>query len=161
MTIKIGESVPNATLAEYPTGESVQTFQVADLVKGKRIVVFAVPGAFTPTCTEKHLPGFLEAADQFKSKGVDEIWCLAVNDAFVMEAWGRDREVNGKLRMMADGSAEWVNKLGLTLDLSAKGLGTRSQRFSAFIDDGVVKQLNIDEGGALSSSDATTLLSQI
>lgn len=161
MTIKIGDVVPNATLAEFPTGGAVQSAQVSDLVKSKRIALFAVPGAFTPTCTEKHLPGFLDAAEQFKSKGVDEIWCLSVNDAFVMEAWGRDRQVNDKIRMMADGSAEWVKKLGLTLDLSAKGLGVRSQRFSALLEDGVVKQLNIDDGGALSVSDAATLLNQL
>lgn len=161
MTIQIGDSVPNATLAEFPTGGSVQAFQVADLVQGKRIVVFAVPGAFTPTCSERHLPGFLEQAEAFKAKGVDEIWCVAVNDAFVMEAWGRDHQVNGAIRMMADGSAEWVTKLGLGLDLSAKGLGLRAQRFSAYIDNGVVKQLNVDEAGALSVSDAQTLLQQL
>ena len=161
MTIQIGDTVPNATLAEFPTGGSVQALEVNDLVKGKRIVVFAVPGAFTPTCSERHLPGFLEQAEAFKAKGIDEIWCLAVNDAFVMEAWGRDRQVNGAIRMMADGSADWVKKMGLSLDLSAKGLGVRAQRFSAYLDNGVVKQLNLDEGGAFSVSDAQTLLQQL
>lgn len=161
MSIKIGDTVPNATLGEFVTGDSPKQFEVADLVKDKRIVLFAVPGAFTPTCTERHLPGYLEAAEAFKAKGVDEVWCLAVNDVFVMEAWGRDREVNGALRLMADGSADWVKKMGLDLDLTSKGLGVRSQRFSAYLDNGVVKALFVDEGGALEKSDAQTLLAQL
>lgn len=161
MTIKVGDTVPNATLAEFVTGQSPQSHEVTDLVKNKRIVLFSVPGAFTPTCTERHLPGYLEQVEAFKAKGVDEIWCVAVNDMFVMEAWGRDRQVNGAIRMMADGSAEWVKKLGLVLDLSAKGLGLRAQRFSAYLDDGVVKALFIDEGGTLEKSDAQTLLNQL
>lgn len=101
MSIKIGDTVPNATLAELRTGEQPQMHQVAELVKDKKIVLFAVPGAFTPTCTEKHLPGFLDNVDAFKAKGIDEVWCVAVNDMFVMEAWGRDKNVNGKMRMSA------------------------------------------------------------
>ncbi|WP_298053636.1 peroxiredoxin [uncultured Paenalcaligenes sp.] len=161
MSIKIGDTVPNATLAELRTGEQPQMHQVAELVKDKKIVLFAVPGAFTPTCTEKHLPGFLDNVDAFKAKGIDEVWCVAVNDMFVMEAWGRDKNVNGKMRMLADGSAEWAQKLGLTFDLTEKGMGVRSLRFSAYLDNGVVQQLNVDASGALSSSDAQTLLDQI
>ena len=161
MSIKIGDTVPNATLAELRTGEQPQMHQVAELVKDKKIVLFAVPGAFTPTCTEKHLPGFLDNVDAFKAKGIDEVWCVAVNDMFVMEAWGRDKNVNGKMRMLADGSAEWAKKLGLTFDLTEKGMGVRSLRFSAYLDNGVVQQLNVDASGALSPSDAQTLLDQI
>ena len=161
MSIKIGDTVPNATLAELRTGEQPQMHQVAELVKDKKIVLLAVPGAFTPTCTEKHLPGFLDNVDAFKAKGIDEVWCVAVNDMFVMEAWGRDKNVNGKMRMLADGSAEWAQKLGLTFDLTEKGMGVRSLRFSAYLDNGVVQQLNVDASGALSSSDAQTLLDQI
>lgn len=161
MSIKIGDTLPNATLAELRTGEEPQMHQVNDLVKGKKIVFFMVPGAFTPACTENHLPGFLESVEAFKAKGVDEVWCVAVNDMFVMEAWSRDKQVNGKMRMLADGSAEWTKKLGLIFDLSDKGLGVRSQRVSAYVEDGVVKQLNIDADGALKTSGAQTLLNQI
>lgn len=161
MSIKIGDTVPNATLAEYQAGSQPQMHQVEDLVKGKKIALFAVPGAFTPTCTEKHLPGFLDNVAAFKAKGVDEVWCVAVNDMFVMDAWGRSMNVDGNMRMLADGSADWTKKLGLVLDLTEKGLGVRSQRYSAFLDNGVVKQLNVDEGGVLSISDAQTLLDQI
>ena len=161
MSIKIGDTVPNATLAEYQAGSQPQMHQVEDLVKGKKIALFAVPGAFTPTCTEKHLPGFLDNVAAFKAKGVDEVWCVAVNDMFVMDAWGRSMNVDGNMRMLADGSADWTKKLGLVLDLTEKGLGMRSQRYSAFLDNGVVKQLNVDEGGVLSISDAQTLLDQI
>lgn len=167
MSIKVGERVPDASLSEFietatdtcPVGPAA--FQVADEVKGKKIAVFAVPGAFTPTCSEKHLPGFLEKAEDFKAAGVDEIWCFAVNDAFVMGAWGREQNVNGKIRLLADGSGEWTRKLGLEFDLSSKGLGVRCKRFSALLDDGVVKVLNIDDTGGLASSDAQTLLQQL
>ena len=123
--------------------------------------VFAVPGAFTPTCSEKHLPGFLELADKLKAKGVDEIWCVSVNDPFVMGAWGRDQGVDGRVRMLADGSAEWTKKLGMELDLTARGLGVRSRRYSALLQDGVVKQFNAEQGGDLTVSDAGTLLGQL
>lgn len=167
MTIKLGDQVPDGVLYEYievatetcPLGPNA--FQVEDLVKGKTIAVFAVPGAFTPTCSEKHLPGFLDAVADFKAKGVDEIWCVAVNDAFVMGAWGRSFDVNGRIRLMADGSATWTKALGLDLDLTERGLGVRSRRYSALLVDGVVKQLNLEEGGAFSVSDAQTLLKQI
>jgi len=167
MTIKVGDRVPDGTLTEFFETEAngcamgPNAFQVADLVKGKTIALFAVPGAFTPTCSAKHLPGYVEQAQALKDKGVDEIWCVAVNDAFVMGAWGRDQQVAGKVRMMADGAAQWTRALGLELDLNARGLGIRSQRYSALLKDGVVTQLNIEEGGKFEVSDAATLLSQI
>jgi peroxiredoxin len=167
MTIKVGDRVPDGTLTEFfeteGNGCSVgpNAFQVSDLVKGKTIAVFAVPGAFTPTCSAKHLPGYVEQAQALKDKGVDEIWCVAVNDAFVMGAWGREQQTAGKVRMMADGSAQWTRALGLELDLTARGLGVRSQRYSALLKDGVVTQLNLEEGGKFEVSDAATLLSQI
>ena len=136
-------------------------FKVSDLVKGKKIAIFAVPGAFTPTCSAKHLPSYLEHYDALKAKGIDEIWCVAVNDAFVMGAWGRDQKVNGRIRMMADGSAAWTRALGLELDLVERGLGVRSQRYSMVVDNGVVKQLNLENGGGYEVSDAATMLGQL
>jgi peroxiredoxin len=167
MTIKVGDRLPDGTLSEYletaTEGCSVgpNNFQVADLVKGKTIALFAVPGAFTPTCSSRHLPGFLALHDKIKAKGVDEIWCVAVNDPIVMGAWGRDQKVDGKVRMMADGSAAWTKKLGLDFDLTARGLGVRSQRYSALIRNGVVEKLNVEASGQLEVSDAKTLLDQL
>ncbi len=167
MSIKIGDRVPDGTLHEFietateTCAVGPNAVQVADAVKGKTIALFAVPGAFTPTCSAKHLPGYVEQADALKAKGVDEIWCVAVNDAFVMGAWGRDVGVKGRVRLLGDGSAEWTAKLGLTLDLTARGLGVRSQRYSALLVDGVVRQLNVEEGGKFEISDAGTLLSQL
>ena len=167
MSIQIGDRVPDGTLAEFieTATESCaigpNNFQVADQVKGKTIALFAVPGAFTPTCSAKHLPGFVELADQLKAKGVDEIWCVAVNDPFVMGAWGRDQGVDGRVRMLADGSAAWTKQLGLELDLTARGMGVRSQRYSALLVDGVVKQLNVEKGGQFEVSDAKTILNQV
>lgn len=166
MSIKVGERVPDATVSEYietatdTCAIGPNNFQVADLAKGKKIAVFAVPGAFTPTCSEQHLPGFAAKADDFKAAGVDEIWCVAVNDPFVMGAWGKSLNIDGKVRLLADGSGVWTKKLGLEFDLTAKGLGVRSKRYSALLEDGVVKQLNIDEDGGLHTSDADTLLKQ-
>ncbi|MGB6105464.1 MAG: peroxiredoxin [Pusillimonas sp.] len=166
MTIKVGDRVPDGTLAEFietatdTCAVGPNNFQVADLVKGKTIALFAVPGAFTPTCSAKHLPGYLQLHDELKAKGVDEIWCVAVNDPFVMGAWGRDQGANGRVRMLADGSAAWTRELGLELDLTARGMGLRSQRYSALLDDGVVKQLNIEQAGQFEVSDAQTLLGQ-
>ena len=167
MSIKIGDAVPDGTLYEYydePSGSCAigpNPVQVAEAVRGKTIALFAVPGAFTPTCSEKHLPGFLEQADALKSKGVDEIWCLSVNDAFVMGAWGRELGVQGRIRMLGDGSADWARKLGLEMDLSTRGMGVRSQRFSALLRDGVVAQLNIEQPGKFEVSDAHSLLNQL
>ncbi len=167
MSIQVGERVPDGTLSEFvetateTCAVGPNTFNVADMVKGKKIAVFAVPGAFTPTCSAQHLPGYVESHDKLKEKGVDEIWCVAVNDPFVMGAWGRDQKVDGRVRMLADGNGDWVRKLGLEFDLTARGLGVRSQRFSALLDDGVVTQLNIENSGKLETSDAQTLLGQL
>ncbi|CAE36419.1 AhpC/TSA-family protein [Bordetella parapertussis] len=166
MTIKVGDRVPDGTLTEFIETETAgctlgpNAFQVADLVKGKKIALFAVPGAFTPTCSAKHLPGYVEQAAALRAKGIDEIWCVAVNDAFVMGAWGREQQAGGKVRMLADGSALWTTALGLELDLVQRGMGVRSQRYSALIDDGVVKQLNIEAPGKFEVSDAATMLAQ-
>ena len=167
MTISVGQHVPHGTLTEFIETESAgcalgpHTFQVADLVKGKIIALFAVPGAFTPTCSAKHLPGYVQQAQAFKRKDVDEIWCVSVNDAFVMGAWGRAQQAVGKVRMLADGSAQWTRALGLELDLHAHGMGLRSQRYSALIVDGVLKQLNVEAMGKFEVSDAATLLAQV
>jgi glutaredoxin/glutathione-dependent peroxiredoxin len=166
MTIKVGDTLPDGQLQEFievetegcPLGPN--TFQVADLVKGKKIVIFGLPGAYTPTCSAKHVPGYVRHHDALKAAGVDEIWCMAVNDAFVMGAWGRDQQATGKVRMMADGSADFTKKLGLELDLTARGMGMRCQRFSMLIDDGVVKKLNVEAPGKFEVSDAETMLKQ-
>ncbi len=165
--IKIGEKVPDASLAEFIEVEGnscsvgPNTFHVKDLTKGKTIAVFGLPGAFTPTCSAKHVPGYLEHFDAFLAKGVDEIWCVSVNDPFVMGAWGRDLGSAGKVRMMGDGSAEWTKALGLEMDLTARGMGVRSQRYSMLIEDGTVKSLNLEAPGKFEVSDATTLLNQL
>ena len=167
MTIKIGETVPEATLTEFVEVEGngcaigPNAFKVSDLVKGKKIALFGLPGAFTPTCSAKHVPSYIAQYDALKAKGVDEIWCVAVNDAFVMGAWGRDQKAGGKIRMMADGSADWAKKLGLELDLTARGMGVRMDRFSMLLDNGVVKQLNREAPGKFEVSDADTLLKQV
>jgi len=166
MTIKIGDRLPEGTLQEYIEVETEgcslgpNSFNVADLVRGKTIAIFGLPGAFTPTCSAQHLPGYVKLADQLKAKGVDEIWCISVNDAFVMGAWGRDQKATGIVRMMADGSAAFTKALGLEFDLVAKGFGVRSQRYSMLVQDGVVKQLNVESGG-FDVSSAETLLKQL
>lgn len=167
MSIQVGDQVPDGTLGEFietateTCAVGPNNVQVADLVKDKTIAVFAVPGAFTPTCSSKHLPGYLELHDQLKAKGVDEIWCVSVNDPFVMGAWGRDQGVSGRVRMLADGSAAWTKQMGLDMDLTGRGMGVRSQRYSALIENGVVKQLNIEKPGQFEISDANTLLGQL
>lgn len=167
MTIKVGDTLPEGKVQEYVEVESAgcsigpNTFSVHDLVRGKKVVIFGLPGAFTPTCSAKHVPSYLEYAGALHAKGVDEIWCFSVNDAFVMHAWGRDEKVDGKIRMLADGSATYTKQLGLELDLTAGGLGIRCQRFSMLVDDGVVKVFNLEKGGKYEVSDAKTLLGQI
>ncbi|MGJ7915794.1 peroxiredoxin [Massilia sp. LXY-6] len=167
MTIQIGDRLPEATLSEFIETETEgcslgpNTFNTADLVKGKTVAIFGLPGAYTPTCSAQHLPGYIQLADQLKAKGVDEIWCVSVNDAFVMGAWGRDQKATGIVRMMADGSGTFTKALGLELDLAAKGLGIRSQRYSMLVEDGVVKQLNLENGGGFAVSSAEKLLEQI
>jgi glutaredoxin/glutathione-dependent peroxiredoxin len=165
--IKVGDRLPEGTLTEFVETETAgcslgpNSFKVSDLVKGKKIAIFGLPGAYTPTCSAKHVPSYLAQYDKLKAKGVDEIWCISVNDAFVMGAWGRDQKATGKIRMMADGSADFTKKLGLELDLTARGMGVRMNRISMFVDDGVVKQLNIEGPGKFEVSDAETMLKQI
>lgn len=165
--IKIGDSLPATTLMEYSEVEGEgcsigpNPVPVDKATAGKTIALFALPGAFTPTCSAKHVPGFVEQADAFKSKGIDEIWCIAVNDPFVMGAWGRDQKATGIVRMMADGNGEFTKALGLDADFSKAGLGLRSQRYSMLVDDGVVRQMNVEDGGKFEVSDATTLLKQL
>lgn len=167
MAINVGDKLPEGTLTEYieiaSEGCSVgpQAFKVSDLVKGKKVVIFAVPGAFTPTCSAKHLPGFVQHHEAFKAKGVDEIWCVAVNDAFVMGAWGRDQKVGAKVRMMADGGATWTKALGLDMDLTERGMGVRSKRYAAVVEDGVVKALAVEAPGAFEVSSAEAVLKQL
>jgi peroxiredoxin len=135
--------------------------KVEDLTKGKKVVIFGLPGAFTPTCSAKHVPSYLASYDQMKAKGVDTIACLSVNDAFVMGAWGRDQKSGDKVRMLADGSADFTKALGLELDLTARGMGMRCQRFSMLVDDGVVKTLNVEAPGKFEVSDGATMLKQL
>jgi glutaredoxin/glutathione-dependent peroxiredoxin len=167
MAIKVGDRLPDGTLTEFIETETPgctvgpNAFKVSDLVKGKRLVIFGVPGAFTPTCSAKHVPSYVGNIDKLKAKKVDEVWCLAVNDAFVMGAWGRDQKSGGKVRMMADGSATWTKALGLELDLVPRGMGVRSQRFSMLVEDGVVKSINVEAPGKFEVSDAETMLRQI
>ena len=167
MTIKIGDQLPEGTLSEYieTATESCaigpNTFNVSDLTKGKKIAIFGLPGAYTPTCSAQHVPGYVQHAAELKAKGVDEIWCISVNDAFVMGAWGRDQKATGTIRMMADGNAAFSKALGLDADFSKHGMGTRSQRYSALVEDGVVKQLNVEQGGKFEVSKAEVLLSQL
>lgn len=167
MTIKVGDRLPEGTLSEFIEVESEgcslgpNVFKVSDLTKGKKIAIFGLPGAFTPTCSAQHVPGYVAQADKLKAKGVDEIWCISVNDAFVMGAWGRDQKATGVVRMMADGSAQFTKALGLEFDLTARGMGIRSQRYSMLVEDGVVKQLNVEQPGKFEVSNAETLLSQL
>jgi peroxiredoxin len=160
MTIKVGDKIPSATL--YRLGEKgPEAVKTEDFFSGKKVVLFGLPGAFTPTCSAKHVPGFVQSAAALKAKGVDTIACMSVNDAFVMGAWAKDQATAGKVEMLGDGSAELTKKMGIELDLNGRGLGTRCRRFSMLVDNGVVKKLNLEEGGALEISGAETLLGQI
>ena len=136
-------------------------FEVDKLVAGKKIVIFALPGAYTPTCSAKHVPGYVEYHDAIKAKGVDEIWCISVNDPFVMGAWGRDQKVGKKIRMLGDGSGEFTKKVGLELDLTARGLGVRSDRYAMIVEDGVVKSLDREAPGKFEVSDAASILKKL
>ena len=164
--LKVGDKLPAAKLQEFIEVEGngcslgPNSFDVNATTAAKTIAVFALPGAFTPTCSAKHVPGYIANAAAFKDAGVDEIWCISVNDPFVMGAWGRDQQVAGKVRMMADGSAEFTKAAGLSLDLNARGMGVRSQRYSMLVVDGEVKSLNIEAPGKFEVSDAETLLAQ-
>jgi peroxiredoxin len=168
MTIQVGDRLPEGTLFESTEFDAAtgcamkpQSLSVDELAQGKRIVIFGVPGAFTPLCSAQHLPGFVDHFDALKGKGVDEIWCLAVNDGFVMAAWGRERKAGGKVRMLADGSAEYIKKLGLERDLTSGGMGIRSQRFAMIVDDGVVRYLGVEAPGKFEVSNAETVLAQL
>ena len=164
--IKVGDTLPAATLMEYVEVEGngcsigPNPVDVIQASAGKTIALFALPGAFTPTCSAKHLPGYRDKFAEFKAAGVDEIWCLSVNDAFVMGAWGREQKTDGKIRMLADGSAVFTQATGLTLDLSARGMGLRSNRYSMLVRDGKVVSLNVEGPGKFEVSDAETLLAQ-
>ena len=167
MPIKVGDRLPDGTLTEFIEQETPgctvgpNAFQTADLTKGKKVVIFGLPGAFTPTCSAKHVPSYLARYGDLKAKGVDEIWCVSVNDAFVMGAWARDQGTAGKVRMLGDGSADFAKKLGLELDLTARGMGVRMQRFSMVVDNGTVTQLNVEGPGKFEVSDADTMLKQL
>ena len=158
MTIAKGDRIPDVTLVKATDG-GPEKVQSGDYFAGKKVALFSVPGAFTPTCSAKHLPGFKEHVADFKAKGVDAIACVSVNDAFVMDAWGKDQKVGDKVAMLADGSAKFADALGLGLDLSDKGLGKRSQRYAMVVDDGVVKKLSVEEGGKFEVSSAESVLS--
>ncbi|HVU01241.1 MAG TPA: peroxiredoxin [Polyangiaceae bacterium] len=164
MTIKIGDRLPDATLTESTEfGEACPVapapVNTTEATKGKRVVIFGLPGAYTPTCSAKHVPGYLENLSALKSKKVDEIWCVSVNDGFVMAQWGKDQKALGKIRMLGDGAAEFTKKLGLEVDIP--NMGTRMKRCSLLVEDGVVKQLNIEAPGKFEVSDAGTMLKQL
>ena len=165
--IQVGDKLPAGTLNEFVEVEGdgcsigPNSFDVAKTSSGKTIALFALPGAYTPTCSAKHVPGYVEKTADLKAAGVDEIWCVSVNDAFVMGAWGREQKALGKVRMMADGSADFAKATGLTLDLTARGMGLRSNRYSMLVVDGVVKTLNVESPGKFEVSDADTMLAQV
>jgi peroxiredoxin len=164
--IKIGDRIPNATLSESTEfGEfcpvSPTNVSVEEATRGKRVVLFGLPGAFTPTCSAKHVPGYVEHLGELKAKGVDEVWCVSVNDGYVMAAWGREEKAIGKVRMLGDGSGELTRKLGLENDLSKAGLGIRMKRCSMLVVDGIVKQLNVEEPGKFEVSNVETMLKQL
>ena len=160
MTISIGDKIPSVDL-NILTDDGPGGISTDEIFAGKKVAIFGLPGAFTPTCSAKHLPGFVNNADALKAKGIDTIVCLAVNDAFVMGAWGKDQNIGDKVMMVADGSANFTKATGLELDLTEKGLGVRCQRFSMVVDDGEVKSLNIDEGGGFEKTSAEVMLSEI
>jgi peroxiredoxin len=167
MAIKVGDRLPEGRLTECVEFDgqgcpvNPKDLNVQDLVKGKKIVIFGLPGAFTPTCSAKHVPSYVANFDALKKKGVHEIWCISVNDAFVMAAWMRDQKATGKVRMMADGSAEYTKKLGLELDLTARNMGMRSTRYSMLVEDGVVKKVNVEAPGKYEVSGAEAMLGQL
>lgn len=168
MAIKVGDRLPDGKLMETTEFDSAtqcamapKEVKVGEAAKGKKIAIFGLPGAYTPTCSAKHVPSYAQNQDALKNKGVDEIWCVSVNDAFVMAHWGKEQKALGKIRFLGDGSALWAKALGLEVDRTAVGMGTRMQRFSMLVDDGVVKQLNVEAPGKFEVSDAATMLKQI
>ena len=160
MTIKVGDPIPSATL-HHMTDDGVAEVSTDTLFKGKRVALFGLPGAFTRTCSGQHLPGFVANADAFRAKGVDAIVCLSVNDAYVMNVWGRDQNVGDKVMMIADGGAAFTRALGLDIDLGERGFGVRSRRYSMLLDDGVVTTLHLEDATGLTVSDAETLLGDL
>jgi peroxiredoxin len=160
MSINVGDRIPQTTLMRA-TSEGPEPVNSEDYFRGRRVALFSVPGAFTPTCSAKHLPGFIEKAEDLKAKGVDEIACTAVNDAFVMGAWGQSSGAEDKVTMLSDGNGEFAQGLGLTMDGSKYGMGTRGQRFSMIVNDGVVEQLNVEEPGAFNVSSADYMLERL
>jgi peroxiredoxin len=160
MTIGLGDRIPSVTL-KVMGSEGIEDVDTDSLFKGKRVALFAVPGAFTPTCSAQHLPGFVDNAAALKAKGVDEIVCLSVNDAFVMDAWGKAHNTGDKVKMVADGNAQLTQALGFELDASGAGLGTRSRRYSMIVENGQVKVLNAEAAGAFEVSSAEHMLSQL
>ena len=160
MTIKVGDKIPSVTL-QHMTADGVADITTDEIFQGKRVALFALPGAFTPTCSAKHLPGFVANAEAIKAKRVDTIACVSVNDAFVMNAWGEDQGAGGKVLMLADGSGMLAAALGVELDLADRGLGVRSRRYSMIVDGGVVETLNLEEAGGYEVSGAETLLGQL
>ena len=161
MTIKIGDKVPSATLMEKKKDAGPAPVKTADLFAGKKVVVFALPGAFTPTCSAKHLPGFKQLASDIKAKGVDVIACLSVNDGFVMRAWAEDQAVGEDILMLGDGSGDFTRAIGLEMDATGFGMGKRSQRYSMIVDDGVVTELNVEAPGEFKVSAADYMLAQL
>ena len=160
MAIKVGDRIPKATLKRL-TPEGIKDVNTEEFFKGRKVVLFSVPGAFTPTCSAKHLPGFVEKAEEIKQKGVSEIVCISVNDAFVMDSWGKDRQVGNKVTLLADGNAEFSRALGLEFDGSGFGMGIRGQRFSALVEDGVVKTLHVEAPGKFEVSKAEVILGDL
>lgn len=160
MTIKVGDKLPTATLLEMKSGTPTPV-KTDEFFAGRKVAVFALPGAFTPTCSAKHLPGFVEHADELRQKGVDAIACISVNDAFVMGAWGKDQNVGDKVHMLADGNGNFTREIGLAFDGTKFGMGERSQRYSMLVENGVVKQLHVEEPGAFDVSSAEYMLKHI
>ena len=168
MTIKVGDILPDGKLSESTEYDAAagcpinpHNISVAEAAKGKKLVIFALPGAFTPTCSAKHVPSFVKNYDQLKAKKVDEIWCVSVNDAFVMAAWGRDQKAGGKVRMLGDGNADWTKSLGLEIDRTVANMGIRSQRYSMLVENGVVRKLNVEAPGKYEVSGAEVMLGQL
>ncbi len=159
MTIKVGDKLPNATLFRVGS-DGIESFEAEEFFAGRKVVVFGLPGAFTPTCTAQHLPGYIKRADEFTAKGV-AIACLSVNDAWVMKAWAKDQDAAGKVEMLADGNAEFTRAIGLDADMSARGYGTRCRRFAMIVDDGVVRTLAIEEAPVLDVSAAEKMLDAV
>ena len=160
MTIKVGDKIPSVTL-KHMEESGAKEVSTDELFKGKKVLLFAVPGAFTPACSNQHLPGYIQNAEQIKAKGVDTIACTSVNDVFVMDAWGKNQNAGDKVLMLADGDGEFAKAAGLELDLTGKGLGMRSQRYAMVIEDGTVKELELEDGGKLEISTAEKLLAKL